>query len=80
VMAMLGGRAKVETNPLAVPADVPMKRQSKRQGSPGAHGIGNAEAPSAQTSDSTRVSLTLMGSEGGFRTPDPAVNSRLLYH
>ena len=23
---------------------------------------------------------TLDGSEGGFRTPDPAVNSRLLYH
>ena len=21
-----------------------------------------------------------VGSEGGFRTPDPAVNSRLLYH
>jgi tetrahydromethanopterin S-methyltransferase subunit G len=24
--------------------------------------------------------VCLVGSEGGFRTPDPAVNSRLLYH
>jgi integrase len=80
IVTMLGARATVPTNPLAVPAHVPMKRRSRALGSPGAHEHSADSAASEQAGDSPRVSLSLVGSGGGFRTPDPAVNSRLLYH
>ena len=36
--------------------------------------------PFATISKKPKRGATLNGSEGGYRTPDPAVNSRLLYH
>jgi hypothetical protein len=35
---------------------------------------------SPEAGDLEKVADFVVGSEGGVRTPDPAVNSRLLYH
>ncbi len=78
VLAMLGARASVPTNPLS--ENMPAKRRSPRLGSAGAHEHSADSSGSKQRGETKLVSLAAMGSEGGDRTPDPAVNSRLLYH
>ncbi len=80
VIGMLGARSKVPTLPLAVAAGIPMKRRVNRAaGSRGAHTDTARVSSSSQASVVARVPLVLLGSGGGLRTPDPAVNSRLLY-
>jgi integrase len=80
VIAMLGARSKVATLPLAIPAHVPTRTRIPRRGSPQAHQRSGRSSSFTQAANSVGVPLALLGSEGGFRTPDPAVNSRLLYH
>ncbi len=80
VIKMLGARAHVVHGPIGI---VPVRRKSP---SPSPANQQAANKPSRSTrlvsevSESADVPLYLVGSEGGDRTPDPAVNSRLLYH
>ena len=79
IIRMLGARASLPTNPLAIPAGTPSKRLPRKLCQQAANANASPHLPRGQVREIADVPLALLCSGGGLRTPDPAVNSRLLY-